>query len=353
MRSGVLGRFLLRVIGVIGPGFGTMGSAVPRPVNILVGMSLGRARPRRVLLVAGSVADTFEARRVSDRRRWRWRCLVSFVERERVTVESKALAIPVGSNEDIYPLTAASCWIVFDGSVKDGDRSRVRERLYANRAIESSGPNRSATYSLAYVSLSVLLLSMSFDATYSARYTDGRPVIYGIANKFNVTGNAYDRTIIATSYEDLVPVQQRDPRCRSRSIAKSKCVEDWYSERLIGCQTVSLISPAKSCSIKEYERTNRGNVRSLTHGGTGERFETIYSHASLDRSRSRNSGIREHFYNCKTREDGTIRIISIYKKFPKKFLKIRYYKIRYRLKEIVREYELKIGWKVAYPLSFL
>lgn len=98
MRSGVLGRFLLRIIGVIGPWFGTMGSAVSRPVNILVGMSLGRARPGWVFLVAGPVADTFEARRVSDRRRWRRRCLISFVERERVTVESKALAIPVRSN---------------------------------------------------------------------------------------------------------------------------------------------------------------------------------------------------------------------------------------------------------------
>lgn len=221
MRSGVLGRFLLRVIGVIGPGFGTMGSAVPRPVNILVGMSLGRARPRRVFLVAGSVADTFEARRVSDRRRWRWRCLVSFVERERVTVESKALAIPVGSNEDIYPLTVASCVL----SVKDGDRSRVRKQLYANRAIESSG--RSIRYVLTRLRIFFCsTLSMSFDATYSARYTDGRPVIYGITNKFNVTGNAYDRTIIATSYEDLVPRYNNEILVVVRPIAKSKCVED-------------------------------------------------------------------------------------------------------------------------------
>lgn len=29
VRSGVLGRLLLRVVGMIGPGFGTMGSAVP------------------------------------------------------------------------------------------------------------------------------------------------------------------------------------------------------------------------------------------------------------------------------------------------------------------------------------
>lgn len=186
-----------------------MGSAVPRPVNILVGMSLGRARPGRVFLVAGPVADAFEARRVSDRRRWWRRCLVSFIERERVTVESKALAVPVGSNDGGN--------LSFNGrladrvsSLKDGDRSRVWKQLYANRAIESSG----RTYSLA-VSLSSLSSLRCIDVVrrhLSTRYT------WPIRNLWNseqvqleVTGNAYDRTIIATSYEDLVPVRQRDP----------------------------------------------------------------------------------------------------------------------------------------------
>lgn len=183
-----------------------MGSAVPRPVNILVGMSLGRARPGRIFLMAGPVADAFEARRVSDRRRWWRRCLVSFIERERVTVESKALAVPVGSNDGGN--------LSFNGrladrvpSLKDGDRSRVWEQLYANRAIESSGLTRSQYLFLVFL---VSVVSMSFDATYRPDIR-GRFVIYGIANKFNVTGNAYDRTIIATSYEDLVPVRQRDP----------------------------------------------------------------------------------------------------------------------------------------------
>lgn len=145
-----------------------MGSAVPRPVNILVGMSLGRARPGRVFLVAGPVADAFEARRVSDRRRWWRRCLISFIERERVTVESKALAVPVGSNDGGN--------LSFNGrladrvpSLKDGDRSRVWEQLYANRAIESSG----RTYSLA-VSLSSLSSLRCIDVVrrhLSTRYT--------------------------------------------------------------------------------------------------------------------------------------------------------------------------------------
>lgn len=156
--------------------------------------------------MAGPVADAFEARRVSDRRRWWRRCLVSFIERERVTVESKALAVPVGSNDGGN--------LSFNGrladrvpSLKDGDRSRVWEQLYANRAIESSGLTRSQYLFLVFL---VSVVSMSFDATYRPDIR-GRSVIYGIANKFNVTGNAYDRTIIATSYEDLVPVRQRDP----------------------------------------------------------------------------------------------------------------------------------------------
>lgn len=106
VRSGVLGRLLLRVVGVIGPRLGSMWSAVAWAVNILVGVSLWRARPRRVLLVTGAIADAFEARRVSDWRCWRRRRFVSFIERERVTVESKTLAIPVRANKEIRPLMA-------------------------------------------------------------------------------------------------------------------------------------------------------------------------------------------------------------------------------------------------------
>lgn len=83
-----------------------MGSAVPGTVNVLVGVSLRRARPRRILLVSGPIADPFEAGRVSDRRRWRWRRFVSFIERKRVAVESEALAVPVPTNKETYPLTA-------------------------------------------------------------------------------------------------------------------------------------------------------------------------------------------------------------------------------------------------------
>ena len=52
--------------------------------------------------MARSIADAFEAGRVSDwRRRW-WRRLVSFIERERVTVESEALAVPARANKQMH-----------------------------------------------------------------------------------------------------------------------------------------------------------------------------------------------------------------------------------------------------------
>lgn len=105
MRSGVLGWLLLRIIGVIGPGLGTMGSAVMAcAVNVLVRVSLRRAGPGRVFLVAGPIADAFEAGRVPDRRRWRWRRFVSLVEREREAIKSEALAVPVPTEKN--PLVA-------------------------------------------------------------------------------------------------------------------------------------------------------------------------------------------------------------------------------------------------------
>lgn len=105
VRSGVLGWLLLRIIGVIGPGLGTMGSAVMAcAVNVLVRVSLRRAGPGRVFLVAGPIADAFEAGRVSDRRRWRWRRFVSLVEREREAIKSEALAVPVPTKKN--PLVA-------------------------------------------------------------------------------------------------------------------------------------------------------------------------------------------------------------------------------------------------------
>lgn len=158
-----------------------MGSAVPRPVNILVGMSLGRARPGRIFLMAGPVADAFEARRVSDRRRWWRRCLVSFIERERVTVESKALAVPVGSNDGGN--------LSFNGrladrvpSLKDGDRSRVWEQLW--RIARSNRRDVLTRSQYLFLVFLVSVVSMSFDATYRPDIR-GRSVIYGIANKFN------------------------------------------------------------------------------------------------------------------------------------------------------------------------
>lgn len=62
-------------------------------------MPLWRARPRRVLLVAWPIADSFEAGRISDRRRWRWRRFVSLAEGQRVAVESEALAVPAQTEE--------------------------------------------------------------------------------------------------------------------------------------------------------------------------------------------------------------------------------------------------------------
>jgi len=92
--SGVLGRLLLRIVGVVGPGLGAMRTAVSRAVDILVGVSLGRARPRRILFVSRTVADALETGGIPNwRRRW-WRGFVSLIKREREAVESEALAVP-------------------------------------------------------------------------------------------------------------------------------------------------------------------------------------------------------------------------------------------------------------------
>jgi len=92
--SGVLGRLLLRIVGVVGPGLGTMRTTVSRAVDILVGVSLGRARPRRILFVSRTVADALETGGIPNwRRRW-WRGFVSLIKREREAVESEALAVP-------------------------------------------------------------------------------------------------------------------------------------------------------------------------------------------------------------------------------------------------------------------
>lgn len=96
--SGVLGRLLLRIVGVIGPGLGAVRTAVPRAVDILVGVSFGRARPRRILLVSRAVTHALEARGIPNwRRRW-WRSFVSLIKREREAVESEVLAVPNGTD---------------------------------------------------------------------------------------------------------------------------------------------------------------------------------------------------------------------------------------------------------------
>lgn len=158
-------------------------------------------------------------------------------------------------------------------SLKDGDRSRVWEQLYASRAIESSG----RTYSLTYLFLVSVVDAVRLGHL-STRYT------WPTRNLWNSEQVQRNWKRVWSDYNcDVVRGPRPGTTTRSyvvRPIAKSKCVEDWYSERLIGCQTVSLISPAKSCSIKEYERANRGNVRSSTHGRTGERdLREIYSPA--------------------------------------------------------------------------
>lgn len=98
--SGVLGRLLLRIVGVIGPGLGTMRTAVSRAVDILVRVSLGRAWPRRILLVSRAVTHALEAGGIPNwRRRW-WRGFVSLIKGEREAVESEALAVPNGTSRN-------------------------------------------------------------------------------------------------------------------------------------------------------------------------------------------------------------------------------------------------------------
>lgn len=83
---------------MIGPGLGAMRTAVSRVVDILVGVSFGRARPRRVLLVSWAVTHALEAGGIPNwRRRW-WRSFVSLIKREREAVESEVLAVPNGTD---------------------------------------------------------------------------------------------------------------------------------------------------------------------------------------------------------------------------------------------------------------
>lgn len=92
--SGVLGRLLLRIVGVVGPGLGAMRAAVPRAVALLIGVSFGRARPRRILLVSRPVAHALETGGIPNWRRRRWRGFVPLIERQREAVEAEALAVP-------------------------------------------------------------------------------------------------------------------------------------------------------------------------------------------------------------------------------------------------------------------
>lgn len=95
MWSRVLGWLLLRIVGVVGPGLGAVRTAVSRAVDILLGVSLGRARPRRILLVSRAVTHALEAGGIPNWRRRRWRGFVSLIKWEREAVESEALAVPI------------------------------------------------------------------------------------------------------------------------------------------------------------------------------------------------------------------------------------------------------------------
>jgi len=97
--SGVLGRLLLRIVGVIGPGLGAVRTAVSRAVDILVGVSFGRAWPRRIFLVSRAVTYALETGGIPNwRRRW-WRCFVSLIKRKREAVESEVLAVSNETND--------------------------------------------------------------------------------------------------------------------------------------------------------------------------------------------------------------------------------------------------------------
>jgi len=96
--SGVLRWLLLRIVGIVGPGLGAMRTAVSRAVAILIGVSLRRARPRRILLVSRPVAHALETGGIPNWRRRRRRGFVSLIKREREAVESEALAVSNGTD---------------------------------------------------------------------------------------------------------------------------------------------------------------------------------------------------------------------------------------------------------------
>lgn len=104
VRSGVLSWLLLRIVGVVGPGLGAMRAAVSRAVDILVGVSLRRARPRRIFLVSRAVTHALETGGIPNWRRRRWRGFVSLIKGQREAVESEALA--VSNRTDSYMETS-------------------------------------------------------------------------------------------------------------------------------------------------------------------------------------------------------------------------------------------------------
>lgn len=75
-----------------------MRAAMSRAVDILVGVSLRRARPRRIFLVSRAVTDALETGGISNWRRRRWRGFVSLIKGQREAVESEALAVSNGTD---------------------------------------------------------------------------------------------------------------------------------------------------------------------------------------------------------------------------------------------------------------
>lgn len=99
VRSGVLSWLLLRIVGVVGPGLGAMGTAVSRAaVDILVRVSLRCARPRRIFLMSRAVTHALKTGGIPNWRRRRWRGFVSLIKGQREAVESEALAVSNGTD---------------------------------------------------------------------------------------------------------------------------------------------------------------------------------------------------------------------------------------------------------------
>lgn len=89
--------------------------------------------------MAGSIADAFEAGRVSDWRRWRWRRFVSFIERERVTVESEALAVPARANKH-------TCTIYVRSTLVESRSIAVRDDTRRTGTLETLNRSRGSNY---------------------------------------------------------------------------------------------------------------------------------------------------------------------------------------------------------------